>query len=85
MRQIPDRKLLLRSVYDVLTQITNDFQQSLQHTQQYTSLLFPLIHFIPCQCRIVLFTYWAISDHVGPYCCHGAHSREDTGTHRRGR
>ncbi len=31
--QIPDRKLLPRSVYDVLTQISNDFQQSLYRVQ----------------------------------------------------
>ncbi len=38
------------------------------NTHHYWLLLFPhLIHFIPCQCRIVLFTYWAIADHVGPY------------------
>ncbi len=28
-RQIPDSKLLLRSIYDILTQISNDFQRSL--------------------------------------------------------
>ncbi len=32
-RQIPDRKLLPRSFYDVLTQISNDFQRSLYHDQ----------------------------------------------------
>ncbi len=31
--QILDRKLLPRSIYDVLTQISNDFQQSLYHIQ----------------------------------------------------
>ncbi len=33
VRQILDRKLLLRSVYDILTQISNDFQQSLYRVQ----------------------------------------------------
>ncbi len=32
-RQIPSRKLLPRSIYDVLTQISNDFQRSLYHVQ----------------------------------------------------
>ncbi len=32
-RQIPDIKLLPRSVYDVLTQISNDFQRSLYRVQ----------------------------------------------------
>ncbi len=32
-QQTPDRKLLPRSIYDVLTQISNDFQQSLNHIQ----------------------------------------------------
>ncbi len=33
VRQIPDRKLLPRSIYDVLTQISNDFQRSLYRVQ----------------------------------------------------
>ncbi len=33
VRQIPDRKLLLHSIYDVLTQISNDFQWSLYRVQ----------------------------------------------------
>ncbi len=32
-RQIPDRKLLPRFIYDVLTQISNDFQRSLYRVQ----------------------------------------------------
>ncbi len=32
-RQIPDSKLLPRSIYDVLTQISNDFQRSLCRIQ----------------------------------------------------
>ncbi len=32
-RKIPDRKLLPRSIYDVLTQISNDFQRSLYRVQ----------------------------------------------------
>ncbi len=31
--QIPDSKLLLRCIYDILTQISNDFQWSLCHVQ----------------------------------------------------
>ncbi len=34
--------------------------------QQMASILYGFL-FIPCQCRIALFTYWAIADHVGPY------------------
>ncbi len=33
VQQIPDRKLLQRSVYDVLTQISNDFQRSFYRVQ----------------------------------------------------
>ncbi len=33
VQQIPDRKLLPRSIYDVLTQISNDFQRSLYLVQ----------------------------------------------------
>ncbi len=32
-RQIPDSKLLLHSIYDVLTQILNDIQRLLCHVQ----------------------------------------------------
>ncbi len=32
-RQIPDSKLLQRSIYDVLTQISNDFQRLICHVQ----------------------------------------------------
>ncbi len=32
-RQIPDSKLLTLSIYDILTQISNDFQRSLCHVQ----------------------------------------------------
>ncbi len=43
----------------------------LQQTQQNTSLLVITVStphiLIPCQYRIVLFTYWAIADHAGPY------------------
>ncbi len=42
-RQIPDRKLLPLSIYDVLTQISNDFQLSCYHVQ--------------CRQTLVLLTY----------------------------
>ncbi len=52
-RQIPDSKLLLHSIYDILTQISNDFQRSLCRVRcwQGVSLLlfcrqFPLLFFI---------------------------------------
>uniref|UniRef100_A0A8C1XNW1 SRCR domain-containing protein n=1 Tax=Cyprinus carpio TaxID=7962 RepID=A0A8C1XNW1_CYPCA len=43
-QQIPDRKLLLCSIYDVLTQISNDFQRLLCHLQRSRQTLVVAAH-----------------------------------------
>ncbi len=48
IRQILDRKLLPRSIYDMLTQISNYFQQSLYRVQCRKTLDFATCH---VQCR----------------------------------